>query len=35
MDVEDRTYGYQGKREGGINWEAAIDIHTTTCKIDE
>ena len=23
-----QTYGYQGKRRGGINWEIGIDIYT-------
>ena len=23
-----QTYGYQGKRAGGINWEIGIDIYT-------
>ena len=29
-----QTYGYQGVREGGINWEIGIDAHTTIYKID-
>ena len=28
MDVEDKIYGYQGKREEGISWEIATDIYT-------
>jgi len=23
-----QTYGYQGGKQGGINWEIGIDIHT-------
>ena len=23
-----QTYGYQGRKEGGINWETEIDIYT-------
>ena len=25
------TYGYQGEREGGVNWEIGMDIYTLPC----
>ena len=27
-DVEVKMYGYQGKKEGRINWDTGIDIYT-------
>ena len=26
-DIENKTYSYQGDREGGINWKIGVDIH--------
>ena len=29
-----QTYGYQGVKDGGINWEIGIETHPTVYKIE-